>query len=797
MLNNYLKTAFRNFLRFKFYSAINITGLAIGMAACMLISLYVQKDMSFDKFNKNYDRIYRVVDIWTQNGNVAPWALTPTGFANAFQNDFPGVKAVRISHSMGTVVLKYKDRPFKVNELILADSGFFDMFTFPFIEGNPKTALAEPMSIVLSQSEAQKIFGNAEPIGKILRVENQFDLKVTGVVKDPPNNSSIQFHYLVSFVSLPEIYHGSGELLNNFNSNDYYTFLLLPKGDRVESIRNSLPSLLKKYKGEDITRYEKILLQPLSEVHFNKSLLFDFPNIGDEQYDYMLSGVAFFILLIACVNFINLSTARSATRAKEIGIRKTLGSNRSKLVWQLMMEFVVLALVAVAIGLVLLELSLPIFNSVTQAHLSANLLDNPAQILAFVAIWILVVIVASAYPALYISSLQPAASIKGLTKSGSRGNFFRKSLIVFQFAISTFLITVTIVMWSQYDFLKSHKLGFEGSHVIYLPRSKEITGNYDAFKQQLLKFPQIKGVARTGWLPGDPYDIEGYNWIDKSGERSGSYYTMIVDPDLATVLDLKFLSGRNFSSDMPSDRNESFVINETAAKTMGWNPSEAIGQTLRSSYGERGKIIGVVKDFNIKSLRHRIEPVVMSMDSSHPQQFEVTMKISGTNIPATLRYIKSQWERFSPNFPFDYSFLDESFRRLYDSEQRLSGIFTTSSLLSIVIACLGLFGLAAYETEQRTKEMGVRKVCGASVPQLVGLISGDFAKLVFVANLVAWPLAYYAMDKWLQNFAYKINIDVWIFVTSGFVALAIALATVSSHAIKAATTNPVESLRYE
>ncbi len=798
MLRNYLKTAFRNIIRFKVYSAINIVGLAVGMAASMLISLYVQNDMSFDKFNKNYSRIYRVADIWTQNGNVAAWSLTPTGYANAFVNDFPGVRAVRISHGMGvSVVVRYDDKLFKADGVILADSTFFNVFTFPFIEGNPNTALSAPFSVVLSESEAHKIFGNTDPLGKTIRLNNQFDLTVTGVAKDPPLNSSIQFDFLASFVSLPGIYHAPASILNNFNSNDYYTFLLLPKGYQVESLRNSLPSLLTKYKEADVGEHEKLLLQPLSDVHFNTNLLFDFPNKGDKQYDYILSGIALFILLIACVNFINLSTARSATRAKEIGIRKVLGSNRSRLVRQLMMEFAILTLLSAAIGFVLIEMFLPAFNSATQVHLSADFRDNPLMILLFAAIWILVVVIASSYPSFYLSSFQPAATVKGTTKSGSRESVFRKGLIVFQFAISIFLIAITFVMWSQYNFLKSHKLGFEGRQVIYLPWSTEIVKNYDAFKQQLLQRPQIESVARTGWLPGAPYDIEGYTWTGKSGERSDGYYTMMVDPDLGSVLRLEFEAGRDFSSKMPTDWKQSFVINEAAAKMMGWTAPEAIGQTLHSSYGEKGKVIGVVKDFNIKSLKHGVEPVVMSMDSAHPQQFVVAMRISGKDIPATIRYIKSQWERFSPDFPFDVNFLDETFGRLYNSEQRLSGLFTTASLLSVVIACLGLFGLAAYATQQRTKEIGIRKVLGASIPQVVSLIAGDFIRLVIIANVIAWPLAYYAMERWLQSFAYRIDLGLWSFIFSGALALMIALATVSLQALRAATANPVESLRHE
>ena len=803
MIKNYLKTAFRNLLRFKVYSAINIIGLAVGMAACMLIFLYVQNDMSFDKFNKNYHRIYRVAQEFTQNGKDVTWALTPTGYGNAFPNDFLGVKAVRISFpGMGGGVVRYDDKLFTVKDFVFADSAFFDVFTFPLLEGDPKTALSEPFSVVLSQSEAQKVFGNVDPVGKTIRVSNLFDFKVTGVAKDPPPNSSIQFGYLVSFVSLRDIFHKmypkfSASILNNFSSSSYYTFLLLPKGFQVQTIRDNLPSFLEKYLGKDNSETTRLLLQPLRNVHFNTEFLFDFPNKGDIRYDYILSGIALFILLIACVNFINISTARSATRAKEIGMRKVLGSNRSRLVWQFILEFAVVALGSAALALVLVELFLPSFNSTTGAHLSANLVSDPGLILSFGAVWILVVVLACAYPSFYLSSFEPAAIMKGSVKSGTRGSLTRKSLIVFQFAISVFLIAVTIVMWSQYNFLRSHKLGFDSQQVLYLPSNTELNKSYDAFKSQLLRSPGVARVARANWIPGHPQDIEGYSRMGKDGEHSGSFYTLIVDPDYAKALDLKFAAGRNFSWQMPSDWKESFILNETAAKMMGWTPDSAIGQAMTSSFHPVGRVIGVVKDFNFKSLQHKIEPVVMLMDSSLNYYNTVVLKISSKDIPGTINDVRSTWKQFSPDLPFDYHFLDQSFDQLYRSEQKLSEIFGTCSMLAILIACLGLFGLAAYATQERTKEMGIRKVLGASVPQIINLIASDFVKLVLIANLIAWPLAYYAMQEWLQNFAYKIDIGAWVFIVSGLVALVIALATVSSQAIRAATANPVESLRYE
>ena len=802
MIKNYLKTALRNLLRFKVYSAINIIGLAVGMAACLLIFLYVQNDMSFDKFNKNYNRIYRVVQEFKQNGKDVTWAITPTGYANAFPTEFPGVKSVRTSPSMfGNAVVRFGDKVFAVTNLVFADSTFFDVFSFTLIEGNPGTALAEPFSVVLSQSEAHKVFGSIDPVGKIIKIDNLFDFKVTGVAKDPPPNSSVQFGYLSSFTSLRGILHSyypkSSDVLNNFNSSNYYTFLLLPKGLRVETIRKNIPAFLTKIFGEYNTDSGKLLLQPLRDVHFNRTYLFDFPNKGDIQYDYILSGIALFILLIACVNFINISTARSATRAKEIGVRKVLGSNRSRLVWQFILEFAALALISLMLALVLVELFLPSFDSITRAHLSASLLGDPEVLLSFLGIWMLVVISACAYPSFYLSSFRPASVMKGSVKSGSRGGLTRKSLIVFQFAISVFLIAVTIVMWSQYNFLKSHKLGFDSQQVLFSGSNMELNKTYRAFKSQLLQRPEILSVTRANWIPGHPQDIEGYSWTGKSGEHSGSFYTLIVDPDYAKVLGLKFAAGRDFSWQMPSDWSESFVLNETAAKMMGWTPETAIGQTIKTSYHPTGHVIGVVKDFNFKSLQQKIEPVVMLMDSSVNYYNTIAVKISSRDIPGTVSYVRSTWRQFSPDLLFDFRFLDQSFEELYQSEQRLGEIFGSFSILSILIACLGLFGLASYAVQERTKEMGIRKVVGASVIQIVKLVLGDFLKFVVIANVIAWPLAYYAMQRWLQNFAYRIDVGIWIFVVSGLVALVISLATVSWQAIKAATANPVEALRYE
>ncbi len=802
MVKNYLKVAIRNILKNKVHSFINIFGLAVGLAACLLIYLYVRNDLSFDKFNKNYNRIIRVVDEFKQNGKMVTWAPTPSGYANTFQENFPGVKSVRLSiPQMGDAVVKYGEKLFSVKDFTFADSSFFDVFSFPLIIGNSKNALSAPFSVVLTQSESKKIFGSENPVGKTIRVNNRFDYTITGVVKDPPANSSIQFGYMASFVSIKYIYGKlfpkRQDVLNNFNSSNYYTFLMLPKGMNIEAINKNVPSFLTKIFGEYNAGSWRLLLQPLSDIHFNRTYIFDFTNKGDVQYDYILSAIALFILFIACINFINISTARSAARAKEIGIRKVLGSNRSKLIWQVIVEFAAMALVSLIIALVMVEMFIPGFNILANTHLSSNLIINPIVFLSFTVIWSFVVLLACSYPSFHITSFQPAEVIKGSVISGKKGSFVRRSLIVFQFAVSVFLIAATMVMWSQYNFLKQHKLGFNAKHVIFLPSNNEIRKSYNAFKSRLLQQHGIAAVSRANWVPGIAQDIEGYSWSNAAGKHSDSFYTLIVGPDYVKVLGLKIAAGRNFSRQMSSDWTGSFILNETAAKMISRLPGKAIGQKLKTNYHPDGNIIGIVKDFNFKSLQQKVEPVVMLMDTSAKYYSTIAIKISPSNIGSTFNYLKSVWKQFSPDLPYEYHFLDQSFEQLYRSEERISKIFGTFALLAILIACLGLFSLVSYVVQQRTKEVGIRKVLGASVPQVVNLIVKDFIKLVLIGSVIAWVPVYYFMNNWLSSFAYRINISLMTFIYSGLIALVVAMVTVSIHSIKAATANPVKSIRYE
>lgn len=805
MFRNYLKIAFRNILKQKTTSFINIMGLAVGITACLLISLYIWNDFSFDKSNRNFDSIYRVCPQFSRDGSESTWSLTPTGYAQAFVNEFLGVKSVRLSKAENyTPVIKYDDRLFTVENFLFTDPSIFEIFDFPLIEGNPQKVLSEPNSIVITQTQARKIFGDIHPLGKTIRVNNLYDFKVTGIAKDTPANSSVQFNFLVPFTNLRDVFAkeylwknvSDEKIFNNFSSLSYYTFILLPDGTTLESIQKKLPAFLDKYLGTGTSEQMKLFLQPLGDIHFNVAIQFDFPNKGNKGSDYILGVIASFILLIACVNFVNISTARSSTRAKEIGLRKVLGADRIKIIWQFTSEFTALTFLAVIIAVLLTVLTLPYFNTLVEKHLTLSSLNSGKLILMFISAWILLIILTSAYPSFYYSSFKPIPIIRGVIKFGSKSGFVKKFLIVFQFAISAFLIVMAIAITKQYYFLKSHALGFDKEHVIFLPANTEINKNFDVFKSLVIQKAGINYVSKTNWIPGRPNCIETYSWSGKTERQSDSFYSLIVDPDYAPAIDLKFAKGRNFSREMFSDVDNSYILNETAARKMGFTPENVIGQQIKSQFRHNGHVIGVVKDFNFKSLHSQVEPVMMLMDS-RAKYSDIIIKMSSQDISLTLNYIHETWEQLASNFPFDYHFLDQDFENLYSSEEKLNQIIALFSGLSIFIACLGLLGIVSHSIQERTKEIGVRKVLGSSVNGLVYLLTREYAALILVANLIAWPVAYYVMNNWLEDFAYRIEISWWVFVLSGLIALLIALATVSYQAIKAALANPSESLRYE
>lgn len=805
MLKNYILVALRSIKKTRLFTITNIMGLAVAISAFVLLSLYIQNDLSYDKFNKNYKRIYRINQEFSRNGEKSLWSLTPSGFATAFKNEFPGIEAVRIfSGEDLKPVIKYEDQLFTASNFIYSDPSIFKIFDFRLIKGNSNTALNDPFSVVLSETESKKIFGDKNPIGEVIHISNMFDYKVTGVAADAPVNSSIQFSYIVPFSNIKDLFQkewhwnmSDDDIFNNFFAANFHTFILLPEQLNYSTINNWLPIFTNKYWGPRFSKVAKLRLQPLDDIHFNSSYQFDFPNKASINNDYILGAIAVFILLIACVNFINILTAQSAKRKKEIGLRKVLGASRGKLILQFILEDFILASTAVLLAIIIVYLFASDFNSLTGKTISINPFQNSSIVFIVLLTWLIVALTTCIYPAFYLSSLQPASIIKHNSNRGKKIFTLKKVLTGFQFVFSIVLIISTIVVLRQYNFLKSYQPGFDKEQVVYLPINPQITKNYEAFKTQLLQEPAINYISRTNWIPGKPKNIENYSWSGEAGQLSDGFYSLLVDFDYPQTIGFQFSAGRNFYNEQISaDVDGSFIINETAAKKMGWTASEAVGKTIVSPNRGTKKVIGVVKDFTVTSLHQKVDPVVMSI--SNPDNYSVVaVKINQSNIKKELGVIESQWKTYSPNFPFDYHFLDSDFEEIYRYEEKLSYIITLFSGLSILISCFGLLGLISYSTLEKTKEIGIRKVSGASVNNIVFMLTKEYAVMVIIANVIAYPLAFFLMNKWLEDFAYRINIAWWMFALSGGIALVIALLTVSYQAIKAAVANPVESLRYE
>ncbi len=806
MFKNYLKIALRNLLKYKGYSLINILGLAVGMASCILILLYVHDELSYDQHHEKADQIYRVTREWFNSdgspnlhlGHVAP----PIG--PLLKNDFPDIlQMARISDG-GNPLLRYQDKVFQEERFYFADPNIFEIFTLPLLQGDPRNALTDPNGVVITPAMAQKYFGNEEPLGKVLNFDNQADLKVTGVMQEIPANAHFHFDFLGS-MKLPELVFGEREF-KNWSSNNYATYLLFPKAYATENFIKAVPAFIGRHHpdGEKAIPQTTLHLQRLTDIHLHSQLDSELEANGNIVYVYIFSAIAFFLLLIACINFMNLATARSANRAREVGLRKVVGAERQQLIKQFLGETIVLAFIALLLAVVFVELALPKFNAFAGKELA---LRSQGALFIFgtlLGVALFVGIVAGSYPAFFLSHFQPVAVLKG-QKIGSTKSRFRSMLVVFQFAISIILIVGMGVVYNQLEYCRTKNLGLNKEQIVVLPVNSgaEIARRYPDMRNQLLQHPHVSGVAASKRVPsGRLLDSSGGKLLD--GEKSTPLEFRIanirVDHNFIPTYGMQMAAGRNFSTEFPTDSTEAFILNETAVKKIGWaSPEAAVDKPFE--YGSRkGRIIGVVKDFNYESLHQPITPIVMLIA---PQSFNsISVKIRAdqpADIAATLEFLKQKWQAYRPNFPFQYSFLDERYEQLYQSEHRLGQIFGTFSMLAVFIACLGLFGLASYTAEQRTKEIGIRKVLGASVSNIVLLLSKEFTRLVILATLVSWPLAYYAMSRWLQEFAYRINLhqQSGTFLLAAALALAIALLTVCFQAIKAAVSNPIKALRYE
>jgi putative ABC transport system permease protein len=813
MFKNFLKIALRNIFRHKGYSFINITGLAAGIACCMLIMLYVQDELSYDKYHEKIDQLYRLERKGEFQNQVfhIPVTAHPTG--PAFEKDLPEIlHAVRIWPTELTV--KSRDNHYFEEKIFFTDTAIFNAFTFPLVKGSPGTALKEPNSIVLTERMSNKYFNSIDSIGKTLSVkwdEDTIDFKVTGIMKKIPHNSHFKTDFFASYSTLNRLI---GSQLNVWLNNSVYTYLLLPGTLSPGELEKKFPPLVEKYMGKDIRKFlgpdvdisslMKFVLRPVSQIHLYSNLQWEIEPNGNINTVYIFSIIAFLVLLIACINFMNLSTARSANRAKEVGLRKTVGANKGLLVKQFIGESLFLAFIAGIIAVFLVEFLLPMYNAFTSKEMSNKYLTDPISIISFIAVILFVGFISGSYPAFYLSSFQPIKVMRGMLKTDTdnRSQFLRKGLVVLQFTISIVLIIGTIVVKDQLTFLKNKNLGFNKEQVVVIPaKDNSLLDKYDAIKSELTANPKILKVATSSRIPGDRFFSDRVFLREgKNKDQSKDIIYFHIDTDFIPLLGIGLSAGRNFSENFSTDKTEGFMLNESAVKILGWEtPGIAVGEgiLIPESPGKyhKGRIIGVVKDFHFKSLHQKIEPLILYMDPKRTRY--ITVKISTEDIPSTLDYLENKFRAFSPGFTFEYFFLDDNFDKLYHSEERMQTIFNSFTILAILISCLGLFSLASFTSEQRTKEVGIRKVLGATVPNIITQLSKEFVTWVLMANIIAWPTAFIVMNKWLQNFAYRTNLGIGIFILSGFIALVIALLTVSYQSVKTALANPIHALKYE
>jgi putative ABC transport system permease protein len=805
MIRNYLKIALRNLVKYKFISFINLFGLTIGLACCMLILVYILNELSFDKYNSKADNIYRVTRNFRNpetGATTIDLCTVAPPFAPLLQNDFKEIKKVTRLWENNTT-LRYQDKVFNEQRVFYADEHFPDVFDVTVLKGNATKALEDPYSVMLTEEMAKKYFGSEDPMNKMIKMNNRFSLKVTGIYKSLPANAHIHPGIMISFNTLKDtLIYGETRLRTNWGNNAFLTYLLMPGNFQPKSLETQFPAFLDrhiqdggKYK---TSQWTSLSLQKLTDIHLYSHTDDEVEENGDIKRVYIFSAIALFILLIACINYMNLSTARSTLRAREIGVRKAVGALRKEIIIQFLAESVLISWMAMLLSLLLTWQAIPWLNKLTGQQLSMGILFNSGILATMFAIPFVVGIFSGLYPALFMSSFQPVKVLKGLFKAGGASISFRKVLVTAQFAISIILIISTAVVFQQLHYMQQKSLGFDRDHIVTLQYNRSLNDKFDAFRNDLTTNTNIKNAARSSRIPtGRLLDAMGTN-INRGDSMvpvTADIKFVWTDREFISTYGVKVVAGRGFSKDFSTD-SSGFVINEAAVKALGLKSNEdAIGKDIR--YGNRtGKLIGVINDFHFESMHQKIVPLILFAPANSSYR-AISIKITGNNIAAALSQVEATWRKFLPDIPFEYNFLDENFSRLYESEQRQGTLFTVFACVAIFIACLGLFGLSAFAITQRIKEIGIRKVLGASTTNIVSLLSKDFLKLVIVAAVIAFPVAWYVMNQWLQDFAYRINIPWWVFILAGILAAGIALFTISFQAVKAAVANPVKNLRTE
>lgn len=804
MFKNYLITTIRNLFKYRGFSFINIIGMGFGLACCLMILLFIQDELSYDRFHEKADRIYRVGFDAVLNNNASKGVVSCAPLARALVEEFPEVEASTRARNYGFPVFRYGDKVFSEERVFWVDSTFFNVFTVSFIKGDSKRALNKPLSIVLTRSMAEKYFGDEDPMGKSLNADNRRDYIVTGVVEDVPKNSHFHYDFLASLVSYPidrDVF---------WVSNNYYTYFVLKGGASPKVLEDKVFELLKRnagpqvqqalgitieqfYAGGGVYRY---FFQRLTDIHLHSHLDYEIESNGNFAYVLIFSIVAFGILLVACINFVNLATARSANRAKEVGIRKTVGSSRGQLIRQFLVETTFLSSLAMIVALILVYLFLPSFNMLSGKQLDISLFMSASNVLAIVGLIFIIGLLAGTYPAFFLASFHPVSVMRGEKVKGGRRSVTRSILVVSQFTISVILIIGTLIVRRQVEYTRTTNLGFNKDDIIIVHKTDDLFDRLQPFKLELLENANIICVSNTGRLMGQPFGNSVFMLTGKTGEESHLLWTLATDPDFVKSYQIEMVTGRYFEEGREADLS-GCILNEAAVKTLGLE--DPIGKELIAPGDDapRLQILGVMKDFHFESMHQKIRPLIIFPYRPNNRGRYVSVRIQPNTAKESLSYIESTWHKFSLNQAFEYEFFDDHFGRIYLAEERTAQILFSFSILAIIIASLGLFGLAAFIAEQRTKEIGIRKVMGATVSGIIVLLIKQFTKWVIIANLIAWPAAYFMMKKWLQNFAYQAPLTIWVFLISAMLALIIAILTVSYQSMKAALANPVSSLRYE
>ncbi len=811
MLKNYLIVAFRNLKRNKFYSVINILGLAIGLTCMILIMLYVNDELSYDKHHLNHERVYRLESHFTIQDKDDYFALNSLPFAQAMKDEYPEVEEIVRFREKANTMFKLGEKQFFENAIFFADSTVFKVFTYPFIYGDPATALTKPRTIVITKSMSERFFGSANPIGEELETGSRQKLTVTGVIEDLPKNSHVLFNALISMKTL-EAFYGPERFdtgnPGNFWNIGYMAFMMVKEGTDPQIFYDRFPDFYDKYMravGDAINSSYELMLTPLADIHLHSRLDWDLPT-GNIVYVRIFSIVGLFLLIIACINYMNMATARATRRAREVGIRKAVGGGRGSLVRQFLGESVLMALISLVLAIILAELLIPIFSQMTDKQITFNPFERPMLSLAIVGLTLFVGLVAGSYPAFYLSAFKPVQVLKASALSTRRGSTLRKLLVFMQFTISVVMIIGTLIVIGQINYLKTKPLGYAKDNIVYFEvRDTVISRQIPNLKEEFKNNPNILGTGASNSVPGEETAKLVIFVESEDGYKEEPMNLIWVDNDYLPLLEYQLVEGRYFDEEMKTDMEQGILINETFAREYNWM-DDPLGKKISFGRGDDGSyeielsVIGVLKDFNYRTLHNNIEPLAILLGGEGAAMGNLSrmyVKISAENTAETIQYMKEAWEKHIKEYPFQFKFLEDSLNTLYESERRLGLIFSYLAFLCILIACMGLLGLSVFITEQRTKEIGIRKVMGAEVGNIFILLVKGFMTLVSVSTLVAMPIAWVALDKWLQNFAYQVEIN-WLWLIAGAgIAILIAFLTIALQALRAARSNPVSALQYE